>query len=322
MLKAAIVGCGNIAGFLDKPDQPTILTHAHAYTSHPSTELIAVCDPDLEQRRKLVARWGQDIRHYETLGQMLKTHKIDILSICSPTPFHSEAMIAALKDPSIQTIICEKPFVQTQEELDELKILMHIHPKKVLINFMRRFDPSLQQVKLLIDSKDLGKIHTFNGRFTKGLYHNGSHMLDLVEMLCGEITGITALQLESGHELYGNFALNTTNTQGVLQNFTGDNYALFELEIILSKGRILISESGHTICVETVTPSHRYTGYFQLGNAKTYDDTMEKNLYNTLNTALKEKDNSFTSHLKLSQKLLDIQQSLQESRRLEWKIDG
>ncbi len=319
MLKAAIIGCGNIAGFLDKPKQPDILTHAHAYTEHIQTQLVAVCDPDLEQRRSFIQRWGQDIHHYESCKTLLENEKIDIISICSPTPYHYDAMVLALKDKNIQTIICEKPFVQTQEELDELKILMHIHPKKILLNFMRRFDPSMQRVRLLIESKSLGKLMTFNGKFTKGLYHNGSHMLELIEHLCGEVTSLSAHSLtEAEDDFYGNFLINCDQTQGVIQNVSGDNYALFELELVLSKGRVLIKDSGHTIHIETIEPSEHYANYFNLKQTRSFEDTMRKNLYNSVNFALKERVNTFAQHLSLSQKLLDIKQQLSQTKHLDW----
>jgi len=319
VLKAAIVGCGNIAGFLDSPEQDKILTHAHAYQVHNQTQLVAVCDPDIEQRRSFVSTWSQDIRHFDSFEMLLASQDIDIVSICSPTNFHFEAMVLALKDKNIQTIICEKPFVHTQEELDELKILMHIHPKKILLNFIRRYDPSIQKLHHLIESKAFGKLLSFNGKFTKGLYHNGSHMLELIEHLCGDITALSSHNLiKIEDDFYGNFLVNCSDVQGVLQNFSGDNYALFELEIILSKGRVLIKDSGHTIEIHTVEPSQKYQGYFNLKQTRTLDDSMDQNLYNTVNFAFKEKIDVFSKHLDLSQKLLDIKDHLEETKRLEW----
>lgn len=319
MIKAAIVGCGNISGFLDIPNQKNILTHAHAYAVHKDTELVAVCDPILENRYSFVKIWGQDIRHYDSFQTLLASQSIDIVSICSPTDFHFEAMVLALKDTNIKTIICEKPFVQTQEELDQLKILMHIHPKKILLNFMRRFDPSIQRLRLLIESKSLGKVLGFNGKFTKGIYHNGSHMLELIEHLCGDITSLESRNLTKVEgDFYGNFNLSCSDIQGVIQNFSGENYALFELDIILSKGRILIKDSGHTIEVETVEPSQKYKNYFNLKKTRTFDDTMSRNLYNTINFSFKEKIDAFSQHLSLSQKLLDIRDKLQDANELNW----
>ena len=319
MLKTAIIGCGNIAGFLDVPDQEGILTHAHAYAKHEQTDLVAVCDPLLESRRSFVQTWGENIHHYDSFKTLLASHTIDMVSICSPTNFHFEAMVLALKDKHIQTIICEKPFIHTQDELDKLKILMPIHPKKILINFMRRFDPSIQKIHHFITNKTFGQIISFNGKFTKGLYHNGSHMLELIEHLCGDITALSSHNLrKDGDDFYGNFILDCSDIEGVLQNFSGDNYALFELEIVLSKGRILIKDSGHTIQIQTVEPSQKYKGYFNLKQTDTLDDTMNQNLYNTIDFALKENTDVFNKHLSLSQKLLDIKNHLEDKKRLKW----
>lgn len=319
MLKAAIIGCGNIAGLLDSRDSTEVLTHAHAYEKNTNTELVCICDPVLEHRRSFIQKWGNDIRHYDSFEKLLDSQAVDIVSICSPTPFHFEAMVLALKDEHIQTIICEKPFVQTQEELDELKILIHIHPKKILINFMRRFDPSIQRLHHLIETRDFGQVLCFNGKFTKGLYHNGSHMLELIEHLCGDILSLStddAIQTED--DFYGTFFLKCSDTQGVLQNFSGENYALFELEIILSKGRILIKDAGHTVYVEGIEPSQKYKGYFDLKPHQTLEDTMSMNLCNTLNFALKDKTDVFQQHLRLSQKLLDIKNLLPFQKNLSW----
>ena len=91
MKKAAIIGCGSIAGFLDAPGQDSILTHAHAYMKHDDTKLIAVCDPSLKQRESFVRRWGKELRHYDCVREMLLHEKVDIVSICcllytSPSP--------------------------------------------------------------------------------------------------------------------------------------------------------------------------------------------------------------------------------------------
>jgi predicted dehydrogenase len=323
VLKTAIVGCGNIAGFLDHPKQDEILTHAHAYQAHPNTQLVAVCDPDVVQRQGFTQVWGQDIRHYESLSKLLEKHPIDMLSICSPTSHHATALIQALKDPKIRIILCEKPFVQTQEELDELKILLPIHKKKVLINYLRRFDPSIQKVKLLLGSGDLGKVLHFTAKFTKGLYHNGSHMLELIEHLLGSITKLKALSMHSYQEdIYGHFFLSTPLCEGIIQNLHGDDYALFELEIICSKGRVLIKDSAHLIEIQKVQPSSRYQGYFELGCTSQMDDTMRKNLYHSVDYAIKNKQDSFPAHLALSQKLLDIKTHLETKNQLHWSSDA
>jgi len=316
---AAIVGCGNIAGFLDSPEQSNALTHAHAYKLHSLTKLIAVCDPSEEQRKRFVQKWGQQIKHYASVKEMLENETIEVLSICSPTIFHYEAMLEALMHKDIKTIICEKPFVQTQNELDTLQTLMKSSNKRIIINFMRRYDPNIQKLSNIISNETLGTILNFTGSFTKGLYHNGSHMLELIEHLCGNISAIQSPNfINFDGDFYGSFFVKTSDTQGVIQNFSGDNYALFELEIVFSKGRIIIKDSGHTIHIETATPSKQYKGYHSLKQTENFDDTMNMNLLNTLEFSLSASntDEILSQHLKLSQKLLDIKSNGPEN--LQW----
>lgn len=321
MKRAAIVGCGNISGFLDSPSDKHISTHAHAYMLHSSTKLIAVCDPNAEQREKFISIWGKEIRGYGTLTELLAHEKIDILSICSPTIFHAQGLKEALQDSNITSVLCEKPLVQTQEELKKLLPLLQKSKKNILINFIRRYDPGIQALKKTLISKDLGELLHFNASFTKGLYHNGSHMLELIEYLCGSIHSIKANRIISADDdLYGAFYLETALTHGSVHNEQGDNYALFELELVLSRGRIKIKESGHRIEIETVQASKRYPGYFSLEHKETLEDTMQKNLFNSLSILLREKENEIIleEHLRLSQKLLDIKENLYTNHFLEF----
>ena len=320
MIRAAIVGCGNIAGFLDTPaDESRIVTHAHAYSMHPDIELVACCDPDPEQRERFCRIWGETIRSYESVEAMLAAEEVQMLSICAPTPFHAAAMEEALGDPHIRTIICEKPFTETVGEFERLLPLLEDTHKEVLINFMRRYDPSIRNAAQIIAGGELGEMLHFSGTFTKGLYHNGSHMLELVEHLCGPIMSVAApsCRMENG-DLYGSFYLETAKARGSLNNESGDAYALFELDVVLSRGRIRIMESGHRIEVETLQPSREYAGYYNLKPSGVLDDTMRKNLYHTVVYALSDHQGVLEAHLRLSRKLLDIKSRLCREKTLEW----
>ncbi|MCK9371613.1 MAG: Gfo/Idh/MocA family oxidoreductase [Sulfuricurvum sp.] len=320
MIRCALVGCGNMGGFLDSPEDLHIVTHAHALAAHPDTLLVACCDPDAKQRQRFRERWGETIKPYASLQEMLQHETIDLLIISSPTPFHADALKLALNSPAVHTVICEKPFVETQQELDELLPIIFDGNKRLLINFMRRFDPSIRKAAALLHAKELGELRHFHGTFTKGLYHNGSHMLELIEHLCGPILNLTAIRSETiKDDFYGSFFLETPQCRGTLSNETGDHYALFELTVVLSRGRIRILDSGHTIIIDTLTPSKRYSGYTNLTPTHTLEETMSANTLNTLNFALTEELAPLLSHhLKLSQKLLDIKTALHDHLTLHW----
>ena len=60
--KAAVVGCGNIGGFLDYPGDKKIVTHAHAYKAHGKFELASCCDIRQKALMDFKSRWGKGIR--------------------------------------------------------------------------------------------------------------------------------------------------------------------------------------------------------------------------------------------------------------------
>jgi len=319
-MNAAIVGCGNIAGFLDTPDSLHVTTHAHAYLKHPRTSLVAVCDPDKTQREKFQERWGSQIHIYSSLEVLLEKEDINILSICSPTSFHADALHKALKDSNITHIVCEKPFVESTDEMDTLAPLLKQSDKKILINFIRHYDPSTISLKKMIQKGELGELLHFSGNFTKGLYHNGSHMLELIEHLCGDICSIRSNILTCKEsDLFGSFYIETTSTHGTVQNENGDNYALFELELIFSKARVQIKDSGHKIYIERIKPSKHYPGYFNLEQEQQLEDTLQFGLLNTIDSIVQSRDNSTAKkHLSLSKKLLTIKEHLANTHYLEF----
>jgi len=145
-------------------------------------------------------------------------------------------------------------------------------------------------------------------------------MLELIEHLCGPILKLTAIDSETiDNDLYGSFFLETSQCRGTLSNETGEHYALFELTVVLSRGRIRILDSGHTIIIDTLTPSKRYSGYTNLTPTHTLEETMSANALNTLNFALTgELAPLLEHHLRLSQKLLDIKASLHNHLTLHW----
>ena len=59
-LRAAILGCGRIAGLFDRPGKTgEVRTHASAYWAHEDTKLVAVADPDRVRAREFSRRWGR-----------------------------------------------------------------------------------------------------------------------------------------------------------------------------------------------------------------------------------------------------------------------
>ena len=316
-MKAVIIGAGVIAGGLDSPEDKTILTHAHAYKKNVNTKLVGVYDTNEESLKKFSEKWGTQT--FKSAQEMLETCKPDIISICSATQTHAQMLKLSLNS-SAKIILCEKPFVSTKEEFNEISKLLEKTDKKLFINFIRRYDPSFIEVSKMIQSKDLGAIKSFQGRFSKGLIHNGSHMLELIEHLIGTISKIKILELHpSDNDFLGDFYIHSENANGVISNQEAINYDIFELDILFTNGKISISDQGRKITVFKPQGSNTFNGYSYLRESDILEGTLEQNMANSLNFALNnDAKDILKSHLELSKKILHIADTLNKSSSMEF----
>jgi len=317
-MKAVIIGAGQIAGGLDSPEDEAILTHAHAYKANPDTELIGVCDTDESSLKEFTKKW--ETKAFNSAKEMIDECAPDIISICSSTQTHSNMLNLALESKSAKVILCEKPFVSTKEEFDEINRLLEKNSKKLFINFIRRYDPSFIKLAEIIKSGELGSIQSFQGRFSKGLIHNGSHMLELIEWLIGSISKIRILDLhKSESDFLGQFYVHSENANGILTNQEATNYDHFELDIMLSGAKIAISDQGRSITILKPEESKIFAGYSYLQEHSKFSGTLERNMENSLNFALANDSHSLLqTHLNLSAKLLHIAKTLHKSSSIEF----
>ncbi len=99
-MRAAIIGAGFISDY-----------HADGYTQAENTELVAVCDVDIEQAEKLAQRYG--CKAYADAETMLEAEKPDAVSVCVPSFLHEQYVLLALTHGA--HVLCEKPLALTLE---------------------------------------------------------------------------------------------------------------------------------------------------------------------------------------------------------------
>jgi len=315
LYKSVIIGCGGIGGLSDRPGDKNIISHAYAYRKQNSFELIAGCDIDQNSLDEFGKRWGKDIRLYSDIDVLISKETFEVVSVCSTTATHAEIINKLLKNENVKLIICEKPILSTIDELNGLKNNLTKFPdKKLLINFSRRYDPGFIALAKRIKDNEFGQPLSFNGVFTKGLYHNGCHMLELIEFLLGDIKAITALSNKIiQDDIYGLYSVETAKCLGTVTNFELENYSIFELNICFEKGRIRIAEGGHRLEIHKPTESRIYSGYTEIYPTEIIPDSFYKRSYHIIDAArsyLEENkingQNIFDKHLRLSEKMLII----------------
>ena len=147
MLKVGIISCGMIARS----------AHIPAYRHFSDLyEIVAVCDINAEAAKATAEEF--DIPYYyNDAEEMLKTHQLDVVSICSGNMSHYPLVMTALSHKV--NVICEKPLAFTRREAVEMFSTAQKMGVTLTACQTLRYLPSRIAAKKLIDDGALGDIY-------------------------------------------------------------------------------------------------------------------------------------------------------------------
>lgn len=270
MINCAIVGCGRIAGDYDTPASKKVRTHAKAFQDNENCQLAGVCDIDIDRARKFGDTWNCPIVT-DDVSELIEKSRPDLLSICSSTESHRSIFELAC-NLGVSRIWLEKPAALSLDDVIYMKELAQENNVEVWVNYFRRYDKGFKKVKQEIT--ELGKIQQVQAFYTKGLRHNGSHLIDLIHWLFGKITGYTHHKILPDHDFPSlSGIVDVDGLQIHLAALDYHCYELFEVDIIGSNGRIKIIDGGQKIIFETVVESKYYPDYKNLDICNIHDSS-------------------------------------------------
>jgi len=265
--RAAVIGCGRIGhAFAAARAQLGIYTHAEAYATCPRTELVAVCDADPERLRACAEQWEIDAR-YTSAQTLLEEAAPEIVSICTPDETHFELACLALAAPATRAILLEKPLATRFDDAKDLVARARERKIAVAVNYSRRYAASHVALREAVQAGALGKVQTVSGFYTKGVTHNGTHWFDLARFLFGEVKSVHGFAngLPAGEDPTLDARLEfASGATGYLHGCDEEAFAIFEMDVIGTKGRVRVVESGHEFEMFAVADSPHYAGYRHL----------------------------------------------------------
>ncbi|BAN36698.1 dehydrogenase and related protein [Sulfuricella denitrificans skB26] len=265
-LLVLIVGCGNIAGVFDQGrshrDPP--YTHAGAYTRDGRFNLTACIEPDDKRRSEFMAAWGVPAG-FRSIEQALGSgSQFDVISICSPTDCHAHDLEMALHlKPKM--IFCEKPVSTSVAETKRLVTECGKLDIPLGVNYTRRWDPDISKLQADMQAGRWGQLRSVVGYYNKGILNNGSHMLDLLNLLVGPMDIVKV-----GKPIQDYFPNDPTvpawleGAQGVPVHLVcghAEDYAIFELQLVFSRGMLTMEEGGMFWHERRVLDSEIFKGY-------------------------------------------------------------
>jgi predicted dehydrogenase len=264
-LDVLIIGCGRIAGGYDaeRAADAAPLTHAGAFTGDRRFRLAACVDPDDEQRRGFMERW-QIPRGYRDVAEVEPDRRFDIVSICSPTPFHAVHLAAAL-ELGPRLIFCEKPLTPTVADSEALIADCGRRAVLLAVNHTRRWAPDVTALRDALRAGRWGAVRGVVGTYTKGLLNNGAHLVDLLHHLLER-----PIQPVWAGDAARDFWDDDPSIAAVLRAggtpihlLTGHakDFALFELQLITERGVITMEEGGFRWRYREAVDSPDFKGY-------------------------------------------------------------
>jgi predicted dehydrogenase len=242
-----LIGLGKIGmgyDFALDSDQFT-LTHARAFARHKDFSLIGAVDPNGDYRRKFKEKYS--VPAYETIEDFCEDISPDILVVACPTEFHKEVIEKSLKVIKPRVILCEKPLAYNSDDAKKIYQMCKDFNIALYLNYVRRADPVINEIKNKIINGVIAGPYKVIVWYSKGLMHNGSHFIDLLNFWFG---GLGSLQIINNGRSYGgqdgepDFSMSFNKGLAIFLATKDENFSHFSVEILASNGRLYFGSNG------------------------------------------------------------------------------
>jgi predicted dehydrogenase len=230
--KTCIIGCGNIASIWSNLFSKWPVTHMAAYQKHSKTEVVGVCDIDINKAKECALKWNVK-KFYSNMDEMLSQLKPDIVSVCTPCENHYDTVKKILQFP-VKAILCEKPIADNLNKAKEMIKLCKEKNVPLIINHPRRYDELHNYVKNNL-SHLVGNPKKISFFYSGEIINHGSHLFDLLKNYFGEIKWVQADSEGDGLNILLKFK---SGLVGSVLSFDFDDISIFDLSIIGDKARI------------------------------------------------------------------------------------
>ncbi len=204
-LKVGVIGVGGIAR-----------SHYPGWKESPIAEMIAFADINPTVLKQQSEAHGVE-RQYTDWKDLINDKDIDIVDVCTPNMYHTEATVAALN--AGKHVICEKPLAPTPADIKKMIAARDKSGKLLMTAQHFRFQGTAQALKAEIDTGILGDVyHARSWMLRRGWYpvrpgfiykknsgggpciDIGVHILDLTLFMMGNprpvtVSGVTGDKL-------------------------------------------------------------------------------------------------------------------------------
>lgn len=276
-----LIGLGQIGMGYDFQLDPKefILTHARACEANSNFKLVGGVDTSLENREKFKKKFNCDA--FESLDLALKNLRPELVIIATPTATHLNILKEIYSVYSPEAILCEKPLAYELEDAKEIVSICEKHKTKLFVNYHRRSDSGVHKIKSMLDELPSSELIKGVCWYSKGIYNNGSHFLNLLCYWLGKLDDATIIQkgrLWQGVDPEPDVHFLFQKGSVVFLSAREENFSHYTVELVTSQGRLRYDMGGKKIIWQPKMNQPNNSGYTYLNN-----ETQE--IENTMNFA-------------------------------------
>lgn len=168
-----MLGCGgrgrqHISGFMKTRDR---------------VRLVALCDQDPERLRRCAEEFG--IAATYTVGEeMLEREKPDVFCFSTPPGIRLPLIEMAVRH-RVPMVIYEKPMALSLAEAARIDRLTREAGVRTVVSHQHKYGAHWRQVKALVDSGELGRVHTIHATAKGWHMQYATHLIDYILYLNG-----------------------------------------------------------------------------------------------------------------------------------------
>lgn len=239
--RALVVGLGKIGMGYDINVGPKarIATLARAFSEHPEYELVGGVDLDSARRELFQVHYA--LPAFANLDTAIKKTGPDVVAIAVPTEAHYQVFSQVMQLGTMKMILCEKPLSYDLIEANEIVSLASKSGVMLFVNYMRRCNSAVIEVRRRIVSKEItGPIKGICW-YSKGLFNNGSHFLNLFQYWLGDVLNfqvINAGRLWEDHDPEPDVKIEFESGVIYFHAAREENFSHHSVELVAANGRL------------------------------------------------------------------------------------
>ncbi|MEQ8284636.1 Gfo/Idh/MocA family oxidoreductase [Thalassospira sp.] len=270
-MKTIIVGLGRIGSENDCTDFGYSRSHVGALYLNGGFELVGAVETNFDRASaaRQQWRWPSDFPISESLTTFKGTEPE--LVVLATGPNGRADLVRQAIELSPRLILIEKPVTTSLVEAVEINQQLEKAGIASQVMFHRHYDPRHLALKA-----ELGESRPLfvQARYNKGLFNYGSHMLDLLQSLCGSIATVRHIPMDRdvSEAIDPSLSFHCCFAAGgsaTVQGMDRVPYDQFEMDLFFSDKVVQLNNGGCEILTRQVTADLYYPGYAHMAHPET-----------------------------------------------------